>query len=211
MAITFGAANSGAATIASVSISLTIASGLGRFLVAQVSALEVGGAGHVTSIAWNTSEALTQQILQRSTTGSANYWTEIWTLVNPSAVSSNVVFTFDGLQTGAVGVMSYQGVSPSAPIRSTAGADGRSVTIASAVGDLVIGSAVDATTQLTVGADQTERWSTSDSISTWGDGSDEAGAASVVHSYTGGAGAAAVAAISVIPAVEEGFMFHYYR
>ena len=119
---------------------------------------------------------------------------EIWSLVAPDTGTHDVVVNNTGTSHyGAViGVMTFNGVDQSTPLGSFSSSRGRSTTpstnVTSATGELVFGVVgVDtqtASANITPGAGQTEHWDFWDGTKALGGGSTEAGAASVVTSWT---------------------------
>ncbi len=118
---------------------------------------------------------------------------EIWRLVAPATGTADVVVTFSGTghEDATIGVMTFTGVDQSTPLGVFAGAQGDStspsVTVASATNELVFGVAAYNNSNngdFVPGAGQTERWDLFGGGSANGSGTTEAGAASVVTSWT---------------------------
>lgn len=130
-------------------------------------------------------------------------------LVNPPTGAQTVSVTFSSNVSRPIygGSVSFTNVNQTTPIGTFASASGNSsspsVTVASAVGEIVIDT-LDFDTSaatLTVGAGQTQRWKNVFSAMPWGAGSTEAGAASVTMSWTANvADNWAIGAVSVKPA-----------
>lgn len=117
---------------------------------------------------------------------------EIWSLVAPTVSSADVVVTFSGTNhIGAtVGVMTFNGVDQTTALGSFASSEGDSstpsTTVTSAPGELVfgvLGLDWNADIDLVPGPGQTEHWDLWQDKATGG-GTTEAGAASVVTSWT---------------------------
>ncbi|WP_186289687.1 cadherin-like domain-containing protein [Methylomonas koyamae] len=116
-----------------------------------------------------------------------NHAVEIWTLVNPTVGSANIVVSLSGTTGVAAGATNYNGVAQSTAYYGFVGASGTgttaSVTVASASGDLVIDSQYwqGIPSGGAVGSGQTLLWQRQNAVLTGGSTS-EAGAASVVMS-----------------------------
>jgi len=135
---------------------------------------------------------------------------EIWSLVAPPTGTYNVVVNFSSapIDGATIGVMTFTGVNQTTPLGGLKTAAGvstsASTTVSSAVGELVFGVVgVDDGTDYNLAPDagQTEQWDLKTNEANGG-GSTEAGAASVVTSWTWGAAAAddwAVGSVSIRP------------
>jgi len=126
--------------------------------------------------------------------------TEIWSLVNPGAVTANVVVSFSGASGHGkvVGVTTFTGVDQTTPLGTCSTSASGSVTVSSAVGELVFDTVVSKDSAISVGGGQTQRWNLSRAGSggtAYGGGSTEPGAASVTMSWSG----VAEAAIGAVP------------
>jgi hypothetical protein len=115
----------------------------------------------------------------------------MWVLTNPIVGTDTITATFDFAQTGVVaGATSWSGVDQSSPLRNGISANGSStapsVTVTSAVGDVVIDvlAADSNPTATDDGGSSTERWNATAGTAVTGAGSSETGAASVVASWT---------------------------
>ncbi|WP_445372870.1 putative Ig domain-containing protein [Methylomonas sp. HW2-6] len=116
-----------------------------------------------------------------------NHAVEIWSLVNPTVGSANIVVSLSGTTGVAAGATTYNGVAQSTAYYGFVGASGTgttsSVTAASATGDLVIDAQYwqGIPSGGAVGSGQTLLWQRQNAVLTGGSTS-EAGAASVVMS-----------------------------
>lgn len=136
----------------------------------------------VTSVTYN-GVALT---IQTSVLRNGMRTTFAW-LANPSLGTNNVVVTLSGSADMYCGAVTYNGVNTGAPFGTFVTATGKSstpsITVASAAGELAVDILGTIAANPTVGAGQTQRYETT-GTSTYNSGSSEAGAASVIMSYT---------------------------
>ncbi|HQQ32628.1 MAG TPA: DUF4347 domain-containing protein, partial [Methylophilus sp.] len=159
----------------------TVNAGTNRALFVTVSIDGLGA--NVNSVTYGA------QSLVKVGRATGNHAVEIWALVNPTVGTANVVVSFAGSTAAAAGAATYNGVNQSTPYGTFVGATGTgttaSVTVASAVGDLVIDSQYWQGTAGTgtPGAGQTVIWYQTQAAMIGGS-STEAGAASVVMSGT---------------------------
>lgn len=106
---------------ASISRSYTVPAGSNRLLIAHYTG-EDGTADDavLSTVVWNTTESLT-----KADAAGTNSRSEVWYLLNPTATTSNVVFTPASTTSGlAVAVSSYAGVAQSSQPDNTATATG---------------------------------------------------------------------------------------
>ena len=175
---TSSAATAGAAT--NLTWSHTVSNGNHRILTVGLSMI----AGQATSVTYG-GAALT--LVGRHTGGQA-HTVEIWQRVAPAVGTANIVATFDAAREVIGGAQAFNGVHQTAPTGTFVGASAEStatpsVTVSSAPDELVIDALyVDLVTSATAGAGQTKRWGLTNART--GAGSTEAGASSVVMSWT---------------------------
>jgi VCBS repeat-containing protein len=164
-------------------------SGSDRLLLVGISFGQDNGET-VTSVTHNGTNLTKLGSIDNSDNASARV--EIWSLVAPTTGTHNVVVNLSGVShIGAViGAISFTGVEQSAPLGAFAGAQGNSnapsVTVTSAANELVFGIAAyedSNSADFTEGAGQTEQWNLFQAKAN-GTASTEAGAASVVSSWT---------------------------
>jgi Tfp pilus assembly protein PilX len=205
------ATSTGLTTSASLSISHTV-SGTNRLMLVGVSITrETGGAPSVSSITYNVVQNLSLVGAQATSDGKGRI--EIWKLVAPDTGTHNVVVTLSAAPDSATaGVMTFTGVDPSTPLGAFASAMAdsgtASVTVASAANELVFDTLVvegSADKALAPGAGQTERWDLYQAPTGNGGGSTEAGAASVVMSWTFTADKWSVGGVSIKPVAGSAF------
>ncbi|WP_298622295.1 DUF4347 domain-containing protein, partial [uncultured Zoogloea sp.] len=130
---------------------------------------------------------------------------EMWYLLAPSGGTENVVVSLSGSANATAGATSFYNVSQNNPFGSVTAGSGSgdpSLTLVSAVGELVVDSVADRDVDSqVVGPGQSELWTDkvgSGSNDSWGGSSAEAGAASVTMSWTtNGAGAGEWAAVGL--------------
>ncbi|MFQ6023537.1 MAG: DUF4347 domain-containing protein, partial [Acidiferrobacterales bacterium] len=146
----------------------------------------------VSAVTYN-GTALTLVGVQEST-DNAKSRVEIWSLVAPDTGTHNVDVTYSGTnhEGATIGVMTFNGVDQTTPLGTFAGAASESsnpsATVSSATGELVFGVVAFSDSNdwdLVQGAGQTEHWDLFVD-QTNGAGTTEAGAASVVTSWTVG-------------------------
>jgi hypothetical protein len=199
------ATSTGLTTSASLNISHAV-SGTNRLMVVGVSITkETGGAPSVSSITYN--GVALSPVGSRATSDNKGR-IEIWQLVAPATGTNNVVVTLSAAPDDAtVGVMTFTGVDQSTPLgafaSATADSGTASVTVASAANELVFDTLVvegSADKALAPGAGQTERWDLYQAPRANGGGSTEAGAASVVMSWTFATDKWAIGGVSIKPA-----------
>ena len=157
----------------------TVALGTDRALFVEIA---IGGLGaNVTGVKYGTADLVQ---VGRST---GNHAVEIWALVNPTVGTANVEISFAGSTDAAAGASTFNGVDQTSPYSGYVGASGTgttaAVTVASAIGDLVIDAQYwqGALTGGVAGAGQSIQWWEQNTQVTGGS-STEAGAASVVMS-----------------------------
>ncbi len=161
----------------------TVNSGTDRVLIVELS-IDGLGAG-VSSVTYG-GVAMTQ--VGR---GAANHAVEIWSLVNPTVGTANVIASFGATTAAAGGATTFNGVNQGTPTGTFASASGTgttaSVTVSSVAGDLVIDAQYwkDTSANL-VGAGQISQWSASNATMLGGS-TTETGAATVTMTGTSGA------------------------
>ena len=179
--------------VSSMTWSHTITYDANRLLLVSVSKRAFAGA-EVGSITYG-GVALTK--VGSSEVGVGNYSrVELWSLVAPAVGTANVVLTLAGsvdwMEAGSIDFKNVHQASPlGAFTPNDQGVNPASVTVAAAVGDLVVDClGYSAGSAATMGAGQTGRWA-GVSASNWrGAGSTKPGAASVVLTWTLPVGAA---------------------
>lgn len=191
-------ANTGTSTSAtSLTFSHTPGSGSDRLLIVTVA---VGGTdtGGTTATVSGVTFGGTAMTLVGSrsnpTSGTAEARSYMYRLVNPGSAAANVVVTATGACTMVAGATTFNGVNQTTPLGTYVSAGGTgtsaSVTVTSATGELVIGHVgwdSSPTISLPSGSGQTSLHSAriaNPGNTLGGAASTEAGAASVVHSYT---------------------------
>lgn len=194
MAVAFDAVSSAEALSASSLTFSHTCTGSDRYLTVGVNIL---GVGTVTGITYN-GVAMTQLVVIQNT---PDCKVEIWGLAAPATGANNVVVTLSGLEAVGSGAISFTGVdqssSTSSPQTNSAdSATSSSVTVTSATGDMVVDIVGTSSMSPTVGAGQTQRYTTSPAAG-FGNGSTEAGAASVVMSWTFSSNSVAQAAVNI--------------
>ena len=194
-----------AASSTTLTFAHTIGIGSNGILLVEVA---IKGANPVTSVTYG-GTALT---LVGSLNDPANQVrSELWYLKAPTAGTANIVVTLPSVKMFVAGGTSFFGVDQTTPLGTAATANGSggspTVTVASSAGELVIDApAVHAASSATVGAGQTQLWGQRTGTAggdVWGGSSSEAGAASVVMSWTtsgSGAGEWATIAVPLKPA-----------
>ena len=179
------ATSTGTSTGGDFSVSHTT-SGTDRLMLVGVS-MNLGGSQTVSSVTYN-GDSLSLVGVEEA--GDARI--EIWALLAPEVVTSNVDIAFSSPTDGnTAGVMTFTGVDQSTPLGAFAsdfgyGESTASATVISAADELVFGvvSIDDPNFRvLTEGAGQTERWEL-DGFQTTGGGSTAPGAESVNMSWT---------------------------
>lgn len=148
-------------------VSVTVGAGSDRVLVCGVYESGTDGTSGVTSVVFNSSESLTIAHGNAYTTTAPDYYlTTIWTLVNPSVTTANVVVTYTASGTAdtftqAVTCIPFTGVDQAAPEDAQADGEGNSATISATVttvaADAWVIDAVMAQDAITVGSGQTQR------------------------------------------------------
>ena len=172
---TSSAATAGAAT--SLTWSHTVNSGDNRILTVGLSLIS----GQSTSVTYG-GNAMTLAGRHIGT-----HTIEIWRLLSPMVGTANIVANFSGSLEAIGGAAAFDGVDQTNPtgVFAGAGTDSgtASVTVASAVGDLVIDTMfVDLPTAVTAQGGQTEHWELTNGRT--GAGSTKAGDTSVTMSWT---------------------------
>lgn len=167
----------------------TVASGTQRALIVGISVYDSSLAYNAWTVHFGTQEMSLVKFQKNGDTLS----TTMWVLVNPTVQTANIVATFAASVDGIVGGASnYTGVYQSEPLRNATSSIGSdtapTVTVTSATNDVVVDNLASAGAETTTeGASQTARWDTASGSTVTGSGSEEAGAASVVMSWTLGA------------------------
>jgi uncharacterized delta-60 repeat protein len=174
---TSSAATSG--TASSLTWSHTIDNGTNRILTVSLSLT----AGQATSVTYGG----TAMTLVGRYTGIHSHTSEIWQLLAPTVGTANIEATFNTTTQALGGGVAFNDVDQSSPTGTFQGASAdsgtASVTVTSAVGDMVIDTLfVDLPTTVTALTGQTENWELANGRT--GGGSMESGAASVVMSWT---------------------------
>lgn len=185
MAVAFDAA---ASTIGTSVSSLTFAhtcTGSNRLLIVGVS---YGDATDTVSGVTYNSVAMTS--VASANQAGAQVTAHIWRLIAPDTGANNVIITFTGTVTEAVGgAMSFTGVDQTTPLGTAAtntggaGSTTITVTVSSAADEIVVDTQVLNNAGATVDASQTARWDRDGSVLASGGGSTETGAASTVMSW----------------------------
>ena len=152
-------------------------SGIDRILIVGVAAWDVPAGALPTGVTFGAAP-LTRSTLGAATAG--NLGCSIWYLVNPAVGAANVTVTFAGVQNWiGCGCTVYEGVCQKSPLSGTGVANnGNSnaptVTVPSEAGDMVVDAVMFDGFQVGVqGAGQTLRWSVTDGINYYGQGSEE--------------------------------------
>lgn len=131
----------------------------------------------------------------------SNVTTYMFSLTAPPSGAQNVIASWTGSQSGWMHTRTYTGVDQSTPkgtpVTATGTSTTPSVTATSAVGELVV-DVTTANAALTIGAGQTSRYIETTVVATGG--SEEAGAASVVMSWSQASAAWASVAVPLKPA-----------
>jgi hypothetical protein len=189
MAVAYeSAAADGSAFSETATVSIT-PSGSDRILIASVGWGTDSTGKTVSSVVFNGSENFTRIGGIDSSTGT-DIAVDLWYLLNPTATTANVVATISAAPSAGtvLGVMAFSGAGGVSGLQTTEGIvspDGQpSVTVTSAVGDMVIDALVCEDSGLIPGADQTERYEHVEVGATTLAGSTEAGASSVTMSYS---------------------------
>ena len=199
-AITLDATSTASNNASSITWSHTIGSGGNRILIVGVSIAAGSAVPSVSSVTYGGVNltfinAVSAPDVRRS---------EMWYLLNPTSGTADIVVTLSGVPYAVlVGGSSFYNVNQSVPLGTSNTATGwsatPSVTVSSAVNDLVIDNLVGYTYITAAGAGQTEMWR--NNISTRpGAGSTEPGATSVEMSWTIDAGTYALMAVPIKPA-----------
>ena len=200
--ITFDAAPTptGGEVVKSITHSHMVANQASRILLVKVSMTDA--AAEVITITYAGVPLTKRRSLSLSTLRA-----ELWYLVAPTIGTANVVVTFKTIVAGAlVASESWYNVAQAVPFLSGNTATGTStapsVTVTSVTGHVVTDCiAAEGNVTATVGAGQTQRYNAIQSAALRGAGSSEAGAASVVMSWTLSSSVAWVSiALSLIPA-----------
>lgn len=192
MAVAFDAAGGTTSLLQPASITWAhTVTGASTYLVVCVG-LTAGVIGDVTGVTYN--GVAMSNLWNRQPVGFGIRGTG-WGLKNPSVGTNNVVASISGANDGITGTSaSYTGVDQTTPTGTAASAENAStgttatVDVTSASGELVVGGVVigNVATAITIGAGQTQR--ASQDLIPNGEHrniiSDEAGAASVTHSWT---------------------------
>jgi hypothetical protein len=159
----------------------TVASGTNRALFVE---LAIDGLGApVTGVTY---DGVAMTFVGRT---SGNHAVEIWSLVNPTVGTANVVVNFGGNTAVAAGATTFNGVDQTSPTGTYVGAWGNSmessVDVSSATGDLVIDvqNWANNPAGYAVGTGQSPQW-TETTVAQRGTSTTEAGAASVTMSST---------------------------
>ena len=162
----------------------TVNAGVNRALFVQIAIDNLGS--NVTGVTYG-GVALTQVGRQ-----GGNHAVEIWSLVNPTVGTANVVVSLSGNTAVAAGASTFNGVNQSTSTGTFVGGSGTtlsiltpgSVTVASAPGDIVIDAQFWADVLANpVGSGQTSQWSSSSLLaSALGSSTTEPGAVSVTMS-----------------------------
>jgi uncharacterized delta-60 repeat protein len=186
LAVTSNGTVTSAANINTTSLTWahTVNAGVNRALFVEISIDNLGA--NVNSVTYG-GVAMTQVGRQ-----GGNHAVEIWTLVNPTVGTANVVVSLSGNTAVAAGASTFNGVNQATPTGAFVGNSGTtfllnlsgSVTVASAPGDVVIDAQFWTDTLANpVGAGQTSQWSSSSLLSSaLGSSSTESGAANVTMS-----------------------------
>ena len=197
MAVAFDASSSGSASLTSSLTFSHTCSGTERVLIVGV--VINANAASVSTVTYN-SVSLT---FIGSAINTGDTRVELWGLIAPSTGANNIVVTVSNSTsffcaggtsfTGADQTTAWNGLQT-----ATGSSSAQSVTVTSATGNMVTDCVSTVTFTPTVGAGQTQRWSTSASLSN-ARGSTETGAASVTMSWTTSLAAEyALAAINII-------------
>jgi hypothetical protein len=191
--IAFVSASSGTGTGTSISWSHTIASGSQRVLVVGISNRTANTANQSgpDSVSFGGGAGAAQQMSLVNMDFINITRVSLWVLVAPLVATGNItaVWPAGHIQTGIVGgATNWTGVFQSEPLRNATTATGAStapsVTVTSATNDVVVDIVASAGNETTTeGSGQTARFDTAGASIT-GSGSSEAGAASVVMSWT---------------------------
>ena len=200
----FDAASNGTASEGIITFSHVVSSGDDRALVVHVSLPSSQTVSGVTydgvPLTW------------RGNGGSSTYRVSIWILLSPPVGTANVVATMSGLADAVAGATSWTNINQTDPTGSIASATATStaptVDVPSVAGEIVHDVLCTADVTATVHASQTERWNavqeTGGVPGPRGAGSTEAGAASVMMSWTLGSSAEwVIAAFALKPATTQ--------
>lgn len=151
----------GTAAANTVSIALTIAANVDRYLIVGVEWVDLLGTTSISSITWNTTENLTQLV----TKNQGIVRTALWGLASPTAATANVVVTMSAVTRVVAGAISWFGVNLVTSVGSTGSAaglgSGPSLSVTTTQNEMVVDSmAADGGSYVnaTVGAGQTEEW-----------------------------------------------------
>ena len=192
------AATVGAASNSSTLIySLTIPAGTSRFLLVSVQLgtnCPSGLVPNTLSVTYNGVALIPITAIVGTPCGATTTRSEQWQLVAPATGMHDVVVTLSAdAKTVHSGAMAFTGIDQLSPVRSTATASGAgtssSVTVASAVGDLVVNTVGQGNSITAPGAGQTQQFLHNvDSSNTLNNsaGSTAPGAASVTMTWTFG-------------------------
>lgn len=125
------------AAVTTRSTTLTIAANPNRVLYVYIKDQDQAG---MTSVIWNTTEALTQIASGTFNAGTANWF--LYRLINPSAGTANAVATFAGTTGGAIISVAVYAASQSTPNDAADAAEGSDTAatngVVGAVGDLLL-------------------------------------------------------------------------